>query len=63
MLNTKTMFRTDMNETAPIKLILGWYFTFASVVSGSWIPVVLSSIASIMAIVNYYYQIKKNRTK
>jgi hypothetical protein len=25
------------------------------------IPIVLSSIASLMAIVNYYYQIKKNK--
>jgi len=57
------MNRTMSNYPGIIGLFVGWYFCFASLVSLNWVPVVLSSIASLMAIVNYYYQIKKNRTK
>jgi len=54
-----------MNEhtTGVIGLFMGWYFAFIGFVSLNWLPMLLSSIASIMAIINYYYQIKKNRTK
>lgn len=52
-----------MDNFGIITLFTGWYFAFASLVSLNWIPVTLSSVASVMAIVNYYYQIKKNRTK
>lgn len=42
-------------------LIVGWIFTFFTWVNPSIIPVILSSVASIMAAINYYYQIKKNK--
>lgn len=41
-----------------ITTITGWMFT---VVNPSVIPITLSCVASIMACVNYYYSIKKNR--
>jgi hypothetical protein len=46
-----------------VGLFMSWYFGFIGFVSLNWLPMVLSSAASIMAIVNYYFQIKKNRTK
>lgn len=38
--------------------IMGWMF---AMVNPSVIPIVLSSIASVMACINYYFSIKKNR--
>lgn len=39
---------------------MSWMFT---VLKPETIPIILSSIASAMAIVNYYYSIKKNRKR
>jgi hypothetical protein len=39
----------------------GWIAGFIGLASMSLIPIILSSIASLMAIVNYWYQIKKNK--
>jgi hypothetical protein len=65
LLKVTQMNRTVMNDhtTGIIGLFMGWYFGFIGFVSVNWVPMVLSSIASLMAIVNYYYLIKKNRTK
>lgn len=53
-----------MNNNFGIVTLFGsWYFTLVSITGIHWVPVALSSIASLMAIINYYYQIKKNRTK
>lgn len=41
--------------------IFGWIAGFIGIASMSLIPIVLSSLASIMACIHYYYQIKKNR--
>lgn len=41
--------------------LFGWITGFIGVASMSLLPIILSSIASAMAIVNYYYQIKKNK--
>jgi len=41
-------------------LICGWFFGFIGTSLGI-IPIVLSSAASLMAIINYWYQIKKNK--
>lgn len=43
------------------ELITAWIFGFIGFISFNTVPIILSSIASILAIVNYYYQIKKNR--
>lgn len=40
--------------------IMSWMFT---VIKPEAIPIVLSCITSVMAAVNYYYSIKKNRQK
>lgn len=53
----------NLHGTGIVELFIGWYFAFVGLVSPHWIPMTLSSLASIMAIVNYYFQIKKNRTK
>jgi hypothetical protein len=52
-----------MSNFSVITLFTSWYFALATIVSMGWVPLILSSVASIMAIINYYYQIKKNRTK
>lgn len=58
------MNRILMNEQrGVVELFIGWYFGFIGFVSMNWLPMILSSIASVMAIINYYYQIKKNRPK
>lgn len=57
--------------TAFISLLVSWYFTFISwlqihssiVLTVTWvqfIPIILSSIASGLAIINYIYQIRNN---
>lgn len=51
----------DNQAVGPVGLIIGWLFGFIGMVSLGTIPIILSSIASAMAIVNYYYQIKKNK--
>lgn len=38
-----------------------WVAAFISLTSLSIIPIILSSVASILACVNYYYQIRKNK--
>lgn len=44
-----------------VGLIFGWCLGFIGAVSLEKVPIILSSIASLLAIVNYYYQIKKNK--
>lgn len=51
----------DNATTGHVGLIAGWIFGFIGATSLGVIPIVLSSLASVMAIVNYYYQIKKNK--
>jgi hypothetical protein len=51
----------DHPNLGPIGLISGWLLGFIGAVSLGTIPIILSSIASVMAIVNYYYQIRKNK--
>lgn len=51
----------DHQNIGPVGLIIGWLLGFIAAVSWNVVPIVLSSAASIMAIINYYYQIKKNR--
>lgn len=51
----------DNANTGHVGLIIGWIFGFIGATSLGWLPIILSSVASIMAIVNYYYQIKKNK--
>jgi hypothetical protein len=51
----------DNANTGHVGLTIGWILGFVGATSLNWIPIVLSSAASIMAIVNYYYQIKKNK--
>lgn len=48
-------------QIGKVGLIFGWVLGFIGATSLGIIPIVLSSIASVMAIINYYYQIKKNR--
>lgn len=59
------MNRTLMNEHSVgiVGLFISWYFGFIGFVSLNWVPMLLSSAASIMAIINYYYQIRKNKPK
>lgn len=57
---TRTMNEQSLGITG---LFMGWYFGLVSYISFHWIPATLSSIASLMAIINYFYQIRKNRTK
>lgn len=45
-----------------ILTVFGWVTGFIGLVSLSAVPIILSSIASLMAIVNYYYQIKKTKS-
>lgn len=51
------------NRTGNIELIFSYIFGIAHVFSKDNILFSLSAIASVMAIINYYIQIKKNRTK
>ena len=51
----------DNPNVGPIGLISGWLLGFIGAVSLGTIPIILSSVASAMAIINYYYQIKKNK--
>jgi hypothetical protein len=49
----------DHPTLGPVGLICGWILGFIGATSLGVIPIVLSSVASLMAIINYYYQIKK----
>jgi hypothetical protein len=51
----------DNGTTGHVGLITGWVLGFIGATSLGIIPIALSSLASLMAIVNYYYQIKKNK--
>jgi hypothetical protein len=51
----------DHPTVGPVGLIFGWMLGFIAFISVEKVPIILSSIASLMAIVNYYYQIKKNK--
>jgi hypothetical protein len=51
----------DNGSIGSMGLIIGWIFAFFTWVNPSIIPIILSAAASIMACVNYYYQIKKNK--
>lgn len=51
----------DHPNLGPVGLIFGWCLGFIGAISLGWVPIALSSIASAMAIINYYYQIKKNK--
>jgi hypothetical protein len=51
----------DNGNTGHVYMVVSWLFGFVGAVSWNIIPIILSSAASIMAIVNYYYQIKKNK--
>jgi hypothetical protein len=57
----KTTIMNSNPLTAFIQLFVAWYFAFVSIINANIIPIILSSIASTMAIINYYYQIKKNK--
>jgi hypothetical protein len=51
----------DHAITGHVGLICGWILGFIGATSLGIVPIVLSSIASLLAIINYYYQIKKNK--
>lgn len=51
----------DNVNNGHVLTIISWLLGFIGAVSWNIVPIVLSSAASIMAIINYYYQIKKNR--
>ena len=53
--------KMDNGTIGHIGLIYGWILGFIGATSLGIIPIALSSIASLMAIINYYYQIKKNK--
>ena len=57
----KTALLTTNNKLmkAHVFLAAGWVFSVLSIMSLNTIPIILSSIASIFAIINYYQQIKK----
>lgn len=64
-----TNMKHDMNEptfgSSGIGYILtagSWLLGFIGISTLSIIPIILSSAASTMAIIHYYYQIKKNKT-
>lgn len=54
-------YTMDHPTLGPVGLIFGWLLGFIAAISWNVLPIVLSSAASIMAIINYYYQIKKNK--
>lgn len=57
-----TMSEHNYSSTGGYVLtVFGWIAGFIGIASMSLIPIILSSVASLMAIVHYYYQIKKNR--
>lgn len=47
----------------PLGLVTGWFFGIVGTFNAGIIPLILSSIATSMAIVNYYYQIKKHKNE
>lgn len=51
----------DNGNTGHFFMVISWLFGFIGAVSWNMLPIFLSSVASVMAIVNYYYQIKKNK--
>jgi hypothetical protein len=51
----------DHPNLGHVGLVCGWLLGFIGATSLGIIPIVLSSVASLLAIVNYYYQIKKNK--
>lgn len=51
----------DNGNTGHVCMIVSWMLGFIGAVSWNIVPIILSSVASIMAIINYYYQIKKNK--
>jgi hypothetical protein len=55
--------KQTMDNAIPghIGLIAGWVLGFIGATSLGIIPIALSSLASLMAIINYYYQIRKNK--
>lgn len=53
----------NQKSVAAYELAISWYFGVIGAITLHTIPIILSSVASLMAIINYYYQIKKNRQK
>jgi len=51
----------DNGNTGHFFMVVSWLLGFIGAVSWNMLPIALSSIASVMAIINYYYQIKKNK--
>jgi hypothetical protein len=51
----------DNGQMGHVFMVFSWVAGFIGAVSWNVVPIALSSIASVMAIINYYYQIKKNR--
>lgn len=57
------MKRTTMNTRPNFELIAGYILGIMHLATKDNILFCLSALASCMAIVNYYFSIKKNRTK
>lgn len=51
------------NRPAFVDLVIGYAFGIAHLATKDNLLFFLSAVASSMAIINYYLQIKKNRTK
>jgi hypothetical protein len=48
---------------AYVELVIGYIFGIAHIFSKDNVLFILSAAASVMAIINYYIQIKRNRPK
>lgn len=51
----------EMNPAGLTCLLIGWISAIIGAISMQHIPMLFSSIASALAIYNYYLQIRKNR--